>query len=219
MSLKILIPLIIFLSIISYSNSLYRAFYLNREKCYIDNYYSEMNVIMQLKILDTDLNFKAIKDDRFIIKIYDNKLGDPIQTFQTGKQKAKFSYSINKSGRYMICVLTNDKTLFTKKKYLKLSFIIDTSEDIVGDANEVAKMKDFQIVDDKVKKLIKKAENIENMQKYQIKTEDEFAQNQMKSSQTLVIVTIIQLVICVIIGIYHFFSMKKIFKQKMWSPF
>ena len=219
MSLKTLIPLIIFLSIISYSNSLYRAFYLNREKCYIDNYYSEMNVIMQLKILDTDLNFKAIKDDRFIIKIYDNKLGDPIQTFQTGKQKAKFSYSINKSGRYMICVLTNDKTLFTKKKYLKLSFIIDTSEDIVGDANEVAKMKDFQIVDDKVKKLIKKAENIENMQKYQIKTEDEFAQNQMKSSQTLVIVTIIQLVICVIIGIYHFFSMKKIFKQKMWSPF
>ena len=219
MSLKILIPLIIFLSIISYSNSLYRAFYLNREKCYIDNYYSEMNVIMQLKILDTDLNFKAIKDDRFIIKIYDNKLGDPIQTFQTGKQKAKFSYSINKSGRYMICVLTNDKTLFNKKKYLKLSFVIDTSEDIVGDANEVAKMKDFQIVDDKVKKLIKKAENIENMQKYQIKTEDEFAQNQMKSSQTLVIVTIIQLVICVIIGIYHFFSMKKIFKQKMWSPF
>ena len=219
MSLKILIPLIIFLSIISYSNSLYRAFYLNREKCYIDNYYSEMNVIMQLKILDTDLNFKAIKDDRFIIKIYDNKLGDPIQTFQTGKQKAKFSYSINKSGRYMICVLTNDKTLFNKKKYLKLSFVIDTSEDIVGDANEVAKMKDFQIVDDKVKKLIKKAENIENMQKYQIKNEDEFAQNQMKSSQTLVFVTIIQLIICVIIGIYHFFSMKKIFKQKMWSPF
>ena len=219
MSLKTLIPLIIFLSIISYSNSLYRAFYLNREKCYIDNYYSEMNVIMQLKILDTDLNFKPSKDDRFIIKIYDNKIGNPIQIFQTGKQKAKFSYSISKSGRYMICVSTNDKNLFNKKKYLKLSFIIDTSEDIVGDANEVAKMKDFQIVDDKVKKLIKKAENIENMQKYQIKQEDEFAQNQMKSSQTLVFVTIIQLVICVIIGIYHFFSMKKIFKQKMWSPF
>ena len=219
MSLKTLIPLIIFLSIISYSNSLYRAFYLNREKCYIDNYYSEMNVIMQLKILDTDLNFKPSKDDRFIIKIYDNKIGNPIQIFQTGKQKAKFSYSISKSGRYMICVSTNDKNLFNKKKYIKLSFIIDTSEDIVGDANEVAKMKDFQIVDDKVKKLIKKAENIENMQKYQIKQEDEFAQNQMKSSQTLVFVTIIQLVICVIIGIYHFFSMKKIFKQKMWSPF
>ena len=219
MSLKTLIPLIIFLSIISYSNSLYRAFYLNREKCYIDNYYSEMNVIMQLKILDTDLNFKPSKDDRFIIKIYDNKIGNPIQIFQTGKQKAKFSYSIIKSGRYMICVSTNDKNLLNKKKNIKLSFIIDTSEDIVGDANEVAKMKDFQIVDDKVKKLIKKAENIENMQKYQIKNEDEFAQNQMKSSQSLVFVTIIQLIICVIIGIYHFFSMKKIFKQKMLLPF
>ena len=103
--------------------------------------------------------------------------------------------------------------------FIQLNFVIDTSEDIIGDAKEVAKMKDFQIVDDKIKKLIKKAENIENMQKYQIKTEDEFAQNQMKSSETLVIVTIIQLVICIIIGVYHFFSMKKIFKQKMWSPF
>ena len=211
--------IILIITLITQSKSIYRSFYLNKEKCYIDNYYSEMNVIMQLKILDTDLNFKPSKDDRFIIKIYDNKIGNPIQIFQTGKQKAKFSYSISKSGRYMICVSTNDKNLFNKKKYIKLSFIIDTSEDIVGDANEVAKMKDFQIVDDKVKKLIKKAENIENMQKYQIKNEDEFAQNQMKSSQTLVFVTIIQLIICVIIGIYHFFSMKKIFKQKMWSPF
>jgi hypothetical protein len=174
---------------------------------------------MQLKILDTDLNFSQPKEDRFVIKIYQKKQKEPIQVFQTGKQKAKFSYSISKSGRYTICVLTNDKKLLEKKSFIKLNFVIDTSEDIVGDAKEVAKMKDFQIVDDKIKKLIKKAENIENMQKYQIKTEDEFAQNQMMSSQRLVFVTIIQLVICIIIGIYHFFSMKKIFKQKMWSPF
>ena len=211
--------IILTITLITESKSIYRSFYLNKEKCYIDNYYSEMNVIMQLKILDTDLNFSQPKEDRFIIKIYQKKQKEPIQVFQTGKQKAKFSYSISKSGRYTICVLTNDKKLFEKKSFIKLNFVIDTSEDIVGDAKEVAKMKDFQIVDDKIKKLIKKAENIENMQKYQIKTEDEFAQNQMMSSQRLVFVTIIQLVICVIIGIYHFFSMKKIFKQKMWSPF
>ena len=178
-----------------------------------------IKLITQSKIIDTDLNFSQPKEDRFIIKIYQKKQKEPIQVFQTGKQKAKFSYSISKSGRYTICVLTNDKKLFEKKSFIKLNFVIDTSEDIVGDAKEVAKMKDFQIVDDKIKKLIKKAENIENMQKYQIKTEDEFAQNQMMSSQRLVFVTIIQLVICIIIGIYHFFSMKKIFKQKMWSPF
>ena len=80
-------------------------------------------------------------------------------------------------------------------------------------------MKDFQIVDNKIKKLIRNTENIEKMQNYQIKNEDEFAENQIKSSQTLVIVTITQLTICVIIGIYHFFTMKKIFKEKMWSPF
>lgn len=55
---------------------------------------------------------------------------------------------------------------------------------------------------------MKKTENIEKMQKYQIKNEDDFAQNQMNSSQILFIVTIIQLVICVIIGVYHFFHEK-----------
>ena len=62
-------------------------------------------------------------------------------------------------------------------------------------------MKDFNIVDEKIKKIMKKTENIEKMQKYQIKNEDDFAQNQMNSSQILLIVTIIQLIICVIIGV------------------
>ena len=211
--------ILIFITLFSYSKALYRSLYLNRQKCYKDHYYSEMNVIMQLKIEDYDLDFSMKKDDRFIIKLFQKGIEEPIQIFQTGKRKSKFSYSISNSGEYIICITSTDKNLYKDRSYIQLNFITESSEDAISDINEVAKMKDFNIVDEKIKKIMKKTENIEKMQKYQIKNEDDFAQNQMNSSQILFIVTIIQLVICVIIGVYHFFSMKKIFKQKMWSPF
>ena len=214
-----LIISIIFLSQFLLANSIYRSLYLYREKCYTDNFYSQMNIMMQLKILEEKVTFPKNKDDTFIIRIYEQNIKEPIQIFKTGKNKAKFSYSITKSGKYKICILTNEETLYSKRTSLRVNFIIDTSEDIKSDTKNIAKMKDFQIVDNKIKKLIRNTENIEKMQNYQIKNEDEFAENQIKSSQTLVIVTIMQLIICVIIGIYHFFSMKKIFKEKMWSPF
>ena len=214
-----LITSIIFLSKFLFSNSIYRSLYLYREKCYTDNFYSQMNVIMQLKILEQNITFPKNKDDIFIIRIYEKNIKEPIHIFKTGKNKAKFSYSITRSGTYKICVLTYEESLYSKRTSLKLNFIIDTSEDKISDSKNIAKMKDFTIVDEKIKKIIRNTENIETMQNYQIKYEDEFAENQIKSSQTLVIVTITQLTICVIIGIYHFFTMKKIFKEKMWSPF
>ncbi len=217
--LHILIITIIFLSKFLFSNSIYRSLYLFREKCYTDNFYSQMNIIMHFKILEQNVTFPNNKDDTFIIKIYEQNIKEPIQIFKTGKNKAKFSYSIPRSGKYIICVLTNEKILYSKRPSLRLNFIIDTSEDIISDTQNIAKIKDFNIVDKKIKRIIRNTENIEKIQKYQMKKEDEFAENQIKSSQTLVIVSIIQLVICVIIGIYHFFSMKKIFKEKMWSPF
>ena len=217
--LHILIITIIFLSLFLFSNSIYRSLYLFREKCYTDNFYSQMNIIMHFKILEQNVTFPNNKDDTFIIKIYEQNIKEPIQIFKTGKNKAKFSYSIPRSGKYIICVLTNEKILYSKRPSLRLNFIIDTSEDTISDTQTIAKIKDFNIVDKKIKRIIRNTENIEKIQKYQMKKEDEFAENQIKSSQTLVIVSIIQLVICVIIGIYHFFSMKKIFKEKMWSPF
>ena len=206
-----LITSIIFLSKFLFSNSIYRSLYLYREKCYTDNFYSQMNVIMQLKILEQNITFPKNKDDIFIIRINEKNIKEPIHIFKTGKNKAKFSYSITRSGTYKICVLTYEESLYSKRTY--------TSEDKISDSKNIAKMKDFTIVDEKIKKIIRNTENIETMQNYQIKNEDEFAENQIKSSQTLVIVTITQLTICVIIGIYHFFTMKKIFKEKMWSPF
>ena len=81
--------IILTITLITESKSIYRSFYLNKEKCYIDNYYSEMNVIMQLKILDTDLNFSQPKEDRFIIKIYQKKTERTNSSISNRKTKSK----------------------------------------------------------------------------------------------------------------------------------
>ena len=48
---------------------------------------------MKLKIEDSDLDFSMKKDDRFIIKLFQKGIEEPIQIFQTGKRKSKFSFN------------------------------------------------------------------------------------------------------------------------------
>ena len=64
-----LIISIIFLSQFLLANSIYRSLYLYREKCYTDNFYSQMNIIMQLKILEEKVTLPKNKDDTIIIRI------------------------------------------------------------------------------------------------------------------------------------------------------
>lgn len=57
------------------------------------------------------------------------------------------------------------------------------------------------------------------MQEYQIKREDEFSENQFNNSNKLIFITISQVAIITVIGIWQIFALRKVFKQKIWSPF
>jgi hypothetical protein len=81
------------------------------------------------------------------------------------------------------------------------------------------KNKDFEAVDSKVRKMVYKANEISKMQEYQITTEDEFSQTQFSSSNRIVFMTIIQIIIISLIGLWQIYSLRKIFKEKAWSPF
>ena len=54
------------------------------------------------------------------------------------------------------------------------------------------------------------------MQEYQIETEDDFSQTQFNSSNKIVIMTIVQIAIVSIIGLWQIYSLRKIFKEKVW---
>ena len=64
-----------------------------------------------------------------------------------------------------------------------------------------------------------KVDNIENMQGYQIKVEDNFSEKQINSSSRLALLSICQIIVICIVGVYHVFYLRKIFKDKIWTPF
>ena len=64
-----------------------------------------------------------------------------------------------------------------------------------------------------------KVDNIENMQGYQIKVEDNFSEKKINSSSRLALLSICQIIVICIVGVYHVFYLRKIFKDKIWTPF
>ena len=92
---------------------------------------------------------------------------------------------------------------------------IDTDQDELEDTKNVVKNKDFEIVDKKSTKIVRKVNEILKMQDYQIETEDEFSQTQINNSNRIVFMTIIQICILTVIGILQICSLRKIFKDKL----
>ena len=210
------INLILILFFINKISCLSRALYLGKEKCFYDNYYSQMTIIISYKILDKGVK---ITPGKTLFRVYISGVEkmDVFKMFYGSKLSGKFSYTIEESDKYKICISTSDKELFNNRQFLHMEFRIQSSDELYDENS--AKAKDFQIVNDTMTKLNSKVESIEAMQKYQLEVEDTFSQNQIKSSNRLAFLTICQIVIICIVGIYHVFSLRKIFKDKIWTPF
>ena len=211
-----LINLILILFFINEIACLSRALYYGKEKCFYDNYYSQMNIVITYKILDKDIK---VTPGKTLFRIYVNGVEklEAFKMFYGTKLHGKFSYSIEESDKYKVCISTLDKDLFKNKEFLHMEFKIQSSDELYDENS--AKSKDFQKVNETMTKLNSKVESIENMQKYQLEVEDTFSQNQIKSSNRLAFISVCQIVIICIVGLYQVFSLRKIFKDKIWTPF
>ena len=208
--------IILLLFLINQISTLSRALYLGKEKCFYDNYYSNMNIVITYKILDTDIQLTKINKSLFHINLIGMEKSD-FKIFYGSKLSGKFSYSIEESDKFKICIYTNEKELFKNKRFLHMEFKIQSSDELYDEHS--AKAKDFQKVNMTMQKLNSKVDSIEVMQKYQLEVEDQFSKNQIKSSSRLAFLSICQIVVICIVGIYHVFSLRKIFKDKIWTPF
>ena len=209
--INLIIPLIYLTNIACLS----RALYIDKERCFYDNYYTNMNIIINYKILDKDI-IPPTKMNVF--NIYIQALTKSyMKIFNSNKLSGKFAYSIEASDKYKICIFTQDKELFKNKKFLYLQLQINSNEDTY-DQNS-AKGKDFNIVNQTMTKLNGKVETIEHMQKYQLAVEDQFSSTQISSSSRLAYLSICQIIIICIVGIFHVFYLRRIFKDKIWTPF
>ena len=208
--------IILLLFLINQISTLSRALYLGKEKCFYDNYYSNMNIVITYKILDTDIQLTKANKSLFHINLIGMEKSD-FKIFYGSKLSGKFSYNIEESDKFKICIYTNDKELFKNKRFLHMEFKIQSSDELYDEHS--AKAKDFQKVNMTMQKLNSKVDSIEAMQKYQLEVEDQFSKNQIKSSSRLAFLSICQIVVICIVGIYHVFSLRKIFKDKIWTPF
>ena len=137
--------------------------------------------------------------------------------FYGNKLSGKFSHNIEESDRYRICIYTQSKELFKDRKFVYLQFQVQSNEDVYDP--KLAKGKDFQAVNETMRRLSKNTETIEEMQKFQMNIEDKFSNVQIKSSSRLAFISICQLVVICIVGIYHVIYLRRIFKDKIWTPF
>ena len=208
--------IILLLFLINQISNLSRALYLGKEKCFYDNYYSNMNIVITYKILDTDIQLTKANKSLFHINLIGMEKSD-FKIFYGSKLSGKFSYNIEESDKFKICIYTNDKELFKNKRFLHMEFKIQSSDELYDEHS--AKAKDFQKVNMTMQKLNSKVDSIEAMQKYQLEVEDQFSKNQIKSSSRLAFLSICQIVVICIVGIYHVFSLRKIFKDKILTPF
>ena len=124
---------------------------------------------------------------------------------------------------------SDDQDYFDNRKDLKISVIIDTNrEDTDVEKSASLKERDFKAVDTEVRNLYQKVKNINDfiqatdialMQDYQLKRENEFSEHQFENSHRMVFIIIVQVVIISIIGLWQIFALKRVFKEKMWSPY
>ena len=206
--------LIILFLYISNIACLSRALHYSEEKCFIDNYYDGMSIIIEYKILDKDI--KKVANNGFKITITSTETSH-FKLFYSSKLTGKISYSFEESDKYRICISTSDKELFKNKKFLYLQFKIQSYDDLYDENTATAK--DFNKVNETMTKLNSKVDNIESNQNYQLKVEDIFSAKQIKASSRMAVVSLVQIGIICIVGIYHIISLRTLFKNKIWTPF
>ena len=193
-----------------------RALYLDKEKCLQDNFYTGMNLLITYKITDTDIKLTSTTKSIFRVTIH-SETKDLYKMFYGSKLTGKFSYNVEESDKYKICITTSDKDLFKYKKFLHLIFNVQSSDEIYDENS--AKTKDFQKVNITMQNLNSKVDSIEVMQNFQVEVEDEFSKKQIETSSRLAFLSVCQIGIICLVGIYHVYSLRKVFKDKIWTPF
>ena len=204
----------LFISLLTNTFSIIRDLSYSEEKCIIKNFYSKSNIIITFNITEGNIKSSKNEEPKFVINIYNKKTNKLINNFISNKTYGKFSFNIEKTSNYKICILCKDKTIFEEQKSILFDFNVESSLDVEQKGNEVADWKDFDKVNKKMEYINDKIDQIESMQMYSNQIENSFSKNQIKTSKRVVQISLIQVAIVLAVGIYHIYSLKKIYNSK-----
>ena len=219
MKTQLLLSIIILLTIIKASSCMSRDLKYLEEKCVLNDFYSKSNIIITFNITEGNFKEHTINGPLFVINVYNRKTNKLKQKFETHKLNGKFSFSVKKTGHYKICIIGKDNFIFGEKNSLIYDLNVETSIEVKQRVNETANFKDFEKVSTKMDFVKDKVEQIENMQISSNSIESIFSESQIQISKRVVGLSILQIIIILCFGIYHVYSLKQIFKDKIAMPF
>ena len=109
------------LCFISQTSCLYLNLFSNKEKCFYDNFYNEMVIILRYSILNEEYKNETlpVNNNRFEVSKYSKEDKKIVNVFHSSKLNGKFSQTIDGSGEYKVCIKSSDRDLFKKRRCVK----------------------------------------------------------------------------------------------------
>ena len=210
---------IIFFNIIRNILCISRDLHYLEEKCVLNDFYLKSNIIITFNVTEGNFKKHEFNEPSFIINVYNKDNNNLIKQFNTQKTYGKFSFNVDKTGHYKTCIIGKDSFIFGEKRIIIFDFNIESSLDVKENSKKTANMKDFEIVNHKMQMINDKVEQIENMQAFSNSIENTFSKNQINTSKRIIQISIIQILIIFLVGIYHIYALKKMFNEKANMPF
>ena len=189
------------------------------EKCVLSDFYSKSNIIITFNVTEGDLENHEFSGPRFVVNVYRKESNKLIRNYDTAKTYGKFSFNVERTGHYKVCIIGKDEKLFKKEGHIIFDFELESNLDIKQKVNEGANFKDFEKVSQRMEFIKDKVDQVENMQILANSIEQKFSKTQIKTSKRIAYLSIFQIVTIFCAGIYHVYEIKKMFKDKVAMPF
>ena len=196
-----------------------RSLHYLEEKCVMNDFYLKSNIIITFNVTEGYLREHKINGPIFVINIYNKDTNRLIRAFNTQKTYGKFSFYVERTGHYKTCIKGNDTFIFGQQRFIIYDFNVESSLDVKQKGKENANLKDFEVVNHRMQIINDKVDQIENMQLFGNSIENLFSKNQIKVSKRIVQILIIQILIILIVGIYHVYTLNNMFKERTTMSF
>ena len=196
-----------------------RSLHYLEEKCVMNDFYLKSNIIITFNVTEGYLREHKINGPIFMINIYNKDTNKLIRAFNTQKTYGKFSFYVERNGHYKTCIISNDTFIFGQQRFIIYDFNVESSLDVKQKGKENANLKDFEVVNHRMQIINDKVDQIENMQLFGNSIENLFSKNQIKVSKRIVQILIIQILIILIVGVYHVYTLNNMFKERITMSF
>lgn len=179
-------------------------------KCFIDELYTNSVMMIKWKVSGLD-HLEQTKINNVLQNIHINfqseASGQTIKKEVVKESKGKISFHSQEDGQYRICIHFTggwgDKTVPT----MSLQITSDNMDE--PDIKKALKLEDLDKVSEKAKKIINDGKIIINIQSNELMAEEQSAVGFMKFSSYFFYITVFQVVIILILGLYQAFNFRK----------